>query len=388
MLKYIVKKIVQKIGLKVIVIEKRFISLKPEGECKGNVLLSYVINGFYLKKDDPILDTHPYYWETIQVANTFLELGYAVDVIHYLNETFMPTKKYSFFIDCRWNMKRLAECVGKECIKIFHVDICNTLFNDVAELTRLLNLQRRRGVTLQERRVERLNQGIEYADCATVIGNKFTLETFEYAGKPMYTLPVISLTDRVWPEKKDFDVCRKNFLWLGSRALVHKGLDLVLEAFAMMPDYTLTICGPIDKEEDFVAEYHKELYETPNIHTIGWMDVTSAKFEEISSSCIGFVYASAGEGQSSSVATALSMALIPIVSYECGWDVEDFGTLLDESSVNEIKQAVQRISKLPEKELKRMARSGWEYAKANHTKEKYAEVFRSSVNEIIKRFTK
>ena len=36
--------------------------------------------------------------------------------------------------------------------------------------------------------------------------------------------------------------------------MVHKGLDLVLEAFAGMPEYHLTVCGPVAKEKDFERE--------------------------------------------------------------------------------------------------------------------------------------
>ena len=68
-----------------------------------------------------------------------------------------------------------------------------------------------------------------------------------------------------WPDQKDFDRCRNSFLWFGSNALVHKGLDRVLEAFAEMPEYHLTVCGPIHEERDFLATYHRELFDTPNI---------------------------------------------------------------------------------------------------------------------------
>ena len=41
------------------------------------------------------------------------------------------------------------------------------------------------------------------------------------------------------PEGKDFEVCRPHFMWLGSRGFVHKGLDVVLEAFSEMPELAL-----------------------------------------------------------------------------------------------------------------------------------------------------
>jgi hypothetical protein len=50
--------------------------------------------------------------------------------------------------------------------------------------------------------------------------------------------------------------------------MVHKGLDLVLEAFADMPEYHLTVCGPIQKEQDFERAYYRELYQVPNIRRL------------------------------------------------------------------------------------------------------------------------
>ena len=37
--------------------------------------------------------------------------------------------------------------------------------------------------------------------------------------------------------------------------MVHKGLDLVLEAFVAMPEYHLTVCGKVSSEKDFEDAY-------------------------------------------------------------------------------------------------------------------------------------
>ena len=60
--------------------------------------------------------------------------------------------------------------------------------------------------------------------------------------------------------------------------MVHKGLDLVLEAFAATPELQLTVCGPVDRERNFNDFYRRELYRTPNIRTVGWIDVAGREF--------------------------------------------------------------------------------------------------------------
>ncbi|MHC5720712.1 MAG: glycosyltransferase, partial [Nostoc sp.] len=79
----------------------------------------------------------------------------------------------------------------------------------------------------------------------------------------------------------------------------------------------------------------------------------------------------------------LQAGLIPILSYESGVDVHDFGVIFDNLSLEEIKAKVRSISNLPVENLKLMSRQAWEYARANHTKEKFAQAYRNAVEQII-----
>lgn len=362
--------------------KRRSISLKPELPSQGNVLISYFIEPFLLKPGQPVPNSHTYYWECLQIAKTFLDLGYCVDVISYCNDVFIPQKDYAFLIEVRWTLQRIAPLLNKDCVKIVHIEVAHILFQNATESNRLLALQQRRGVTLSPRRFEMPNLAIEHADCATILGNEFTMSTFMYANKPMYPIPISTPVVYPWPEEKDFEACRKRFLWFGSGGLVRKGLDLVLDAFAQMPDYHLTVCGPVQKEEDFEKAFYKELYQTPNIRTIGWIDISSREFTEITNNCIGLIYPSCCEGQSGGVVTCLHAGLIPIISYESGVDVDDFGVILKTCSIEEIKNSLRMVSNLPAQELKMKARKAWEFARENHTKEKFAETYRNVINEI------
>ncbi|MGJ5629629.1 glycosyltransferase [Nostoc sp. CALU 1950] len=377
----LLKKVVNRInyikGLKIV-------SLKPNQPSRGNVLFSYRIEPFLLKAGQPIPHDHTWYWEVWRMVQTFLDLGYNVDVIQFYNDEFVPEKHYSFFIDVRHRMQELAPKLNKDCVKIFHVDIANMVFRNAAECHRHLELQQRRGITLCPQRYEVPNLGIEYADYGIVLGNEFTINTFKYANKPIYRVPLSNPTVYPWPEQKDFEAVRKHFLWFASHGFVHKGLDLVLEAFAQMPDFHLTVCGPIKQEPEFEQAFYQELYETPNIHTYGWIDVTSPEFIEVTNSCIGTVLVSAAEGGAGSVITCMHTGLIPIVNYETSVNVhENYGVLLNNSSIAEIQAAVRRISNLPIEDLKSMSRKAWEYVRANHTKENFAQVYRNTIEQII-----
>jgi glycosyltransferase involved in cell wall biosynthesis len=360
------------------------VSLEPANPTGKNALLSYIIDPFLLAEGQPVSTGHTHDWEALQIASTFLEMGYGVDVISFLNRKFVPRKPYSVVIDARHNLERLTPSLPKDCLKIMHIDSAHILFHNHAEASRLLDLQQRRGVTLRPRRWEMPNLCIEHADCATVLGNEFTMSTFRYAGKAMHRVPISSHLLYPWPEQKDFSACRNQYLWFGSGGLVHKGLDLVLEAFADMPECRLTVCGPISQEKDFEAAYFKELYQLPNVHTAGWMDVSSAEFLKTLNKCVAIVYPSCSEGGGGSVINCMHGALIPIVSREASVDVSSaYGTTLEASSVPAIKDAVRCLAaSLPEK-LENMARQSWEYVRAIHTREIFAKNYRDVIANIL-----
>ena len=360
------------------------VSLKPQNGCRGNVLLALWIKPFFLKNDEPVPNTHAHYWRSLQIAHTFLDMGYCVDVIDYLNREFIPQKKYDYFVSFRTNLERIARRLNEDCIKIVHLDTVHWLFNNYATFRRGLELQQRKGVTLKGLRIVETNMAIEHADYGIISGNEFTISTYSYLQKSLFHIPYPVSALYQWPDKKDFNSCRKNFLWFGSSGFVHKGLDLVLDVFSEMPGYHLYVCGPIQDEKDFEKAYYTKLYQTPNIHTLGWVDIEGAEFIEVVNKCIGLVYPSCAEGGGGSVLTCMHTGLIPIVSFESSVDVEDFGIILKGSSLEEINKSLQVISSLPSEKLKQMSRKAWEFARANHTRERYSEEFRKVIEYIMK----
>jgi len=293
-----------------------------------------------------------------------------------------PKGTIRFFVDVRRNLERLAPLLNEDCAKIMHLDTAHILFHNAAEAKRLLQLQERRGVTLRPRRFEMPNLGIEHADHATTGGNDFTIGTFKYANKKIFRLPSPCAIMIDWPKRK-WDQCRNHFLWFSTGGLVHKGLDLALEAFKEMPDYHLTVCAPVDREKDFVSAYYKELYEAPNIKTVGWVDVESSKFRDITATCGAMVNLSCSEGGTPAVKTCMHAGLIPIVSYESGVDVYDFGFTLKDCSIANIRNVIRHVATLPQNELDERARKTWTFARRYHTRKNFAKEYRRVIAEII-----
>ena len=272
--------------------ERRVVSLEPVGRERGRALVSYIIDGLLVDPAQPLPRSHTNYWESRQIARTFAELGYRTDVIHWTNADFTPAAPYDVFVDVRLNMERLAPLVGDDCVKIQHIETAHHAFHNPAQLARLEALAERRGVEIQPRKMLEENRAIETADWGVAVGNDFTIGTYAHAGKQVLRVPISVPREYPWPDAKDFEACRRRYIWFGSGGLVHKGLDLVLEAFAGLPDHQLVVCGPIHVERDFEAAYARELYATPNIHTVGWVDVAGERFRAICERSLVVVYPS------------------------------------------------------------------------------------------------
>ena len=81
------------------------------------MLLPYVVEPFTPKPDDCLWGVHSNTWECADIARTWVDAGYAVDVIDYRDSEFVPEKKYSVLIDIHDNLERLAPLVGSECLR-------------------------------------------------------------------------------------------------------------------------------------------------------------------------------------------------------------------------------------------------------------------------------
>jgi glycosyltransferase involved in cell wall biosynthesis len=364
-------------------------SLRPDGAPRGIVLLAYILEPFQHQQGKPISTSHTHHRESVLIAETWLKHGYGVDVIDYRNHEFIPRKKYDFFVSARTHLEAIAARLNPDCIKIAHLDTSHHATNNYASYSRLLDLQRRRHRSLPgSARLMEMNRAIEHAHYGVVLGNEVTLGTYRYANKPLFPLdvPTVQLFPR--DTAKNFDECRNRFLWLGSGGMVHKGLDIALEAFAGMPDMHLTVCGPVEVEKEFVSTFSQELYHTSNIHTVGWVDIAGADFQQITRNSVGIVYPSCAEGQAGAVITCLSAGIIPIISRETGIHVGEFGLLLKGLSVEDIRSAVHYVAALPAEELAVRARRAWEYAATHHSHNAYRAAYGTIVQAIITDSTK
>jgi glycosyltransferase involved in cell wall biosynthesis len=359
-------------------------SFRPAGEIRGRALVAHVLEGFALPSGAPAPVGHNNVGEARAMRETLLGLGFAVDAISHARTRFRPRHRYDLFVGTRQNFARIAATLNPDCIRVVHLDTAHWLVNNAAIFARELALRDRRGVAIDSHKFVQINRAIETADYATLLGNDFDFDSYAFAGKPVFQVPNPSPVAYPWFEDKDFAAARGRFLWIGSQGLVHKGLDLVLEAFARRPGLHLTVCGPIDRDPAFEAAFRRELYETPNIETLGWVDIASPAFAALVRRTAALVYPSAAEACCGTVVNSMQAGLIPIVGVGAGVDVDpDFGMVLGELSVEAVGQAAQSLAARPPADLAAMARRAREVARATYTPERYRAVFGAAIARIL-----
>jgi glycosyltransferase involved in cell wall biosynthesis len=223
---------------------------------------------------------------------------------------------------------------------------------------------------------------VEAADHVVVLGNEFTRQTFLFGGKPVTRVPISSAYEFPWPERRDFELARKRFLWVGSYGMVHKGLDLALDAFAEMPDLELTVCGRPEKEDDFHRLYGTLLLKTPNIRLHGWLDMASPDFLEIARTHAAVIYPSSAEGGAGSVIHCMHAGILPICTTEASIDLQDFGIPVESATVAAVKKSCRSVADMPAGEVEARARRAYEHVRAVHTRERFRENYRAFAERI------
>lgn len=369
-------------------IDERVVSLeRPDRSPGPRALFSYILDPFLLPPGRPVPYSHTNFWESRAMAETLRELGFQVDVIHWTNRTFRPAVDYDLIVDVRLQLDRLSPVLGSRCLKVLHAETCHYRFHNRAQLERLQRLERRRGIRLAPYKLVEENRAIELADCATVLGNEHTRSTYAFAGKPLFSIPISQPFLYDFPESKEFDRVRHRFLWFGSSGLLHKGLDLVLEAFASAPDLELEVVGPVDRERDFARAFRNELRRTPNIRCHGWMDIADPAFQRVTRSVAALVFPSCSESHSGSSVTCMHAGLPVLVTRETGLDVDPgYGMLLEDPTPEGVLAACRRISSLPPETLRQMSRQAWTVARARYTRDRFRETYRAALLEILERF--
>ncbi len=367
------------------------VHVSPIGKKKGDILLSYITGPFTLAPGEYFSDPHSNYWECREIARLFSSRGYAVDCINASAHRFVPRKPYLACIDIQQDLERLFSYLPKTCKKIIHID--NPFYKEYnqREKIRLDELLRRRGVAFTPKRQVTISNSTALADFLEGFGNEAVFRTYDEFKKPIFPIPISVSETFDYPKNKNFERARKSFVYFGGGGAILKGLDLTIEAFASMPHLRLHLIGPAAHEKEFEQAYAQELalpnimrHPRPKIDPNNHITVGETDFMDITNMCGALIYPSAAEGTSGAVIQAIHAGLIPIVTPETGLNSAIGAIILNNPTVESVREAVQKFSELPVTTLKEMSFTSWSYVRKHHTKETFSKAYGEFIDTILK----
>jgi Glycosyl transferases group 1 len=353
------------------------------------VLLSYITKTFYLGKSYGHTNTV----EVLTMAKIFKNLGYNIDVFNYNHDGPNDYSKYNVILGFGTPLINSFYKSTKKILTVYYGTGMHICHQNHATLSRINDVYKKRHVWMPEsgRVVEKAwSEQTTLVDGMIVLGNEICASSYrKYYDGPVFPLKasfieVIS-DEEVFSiiEHKNYDEAKKHFLWFGSTGLIHKGLDLLLELFEKRGDWHLHICGPISKEVGFEKEYFSKLYNCPNIHTYGFINIKSDVFKDLMQKCGSIISPSCSEGGSPAVLNCMANGLIPIITEYCSIDIKDFGFYIKELKEEGVLEALNKVILLSKIELKGRALKTFRYTRKNHNITEFERNFGEIIKKIL-----
>jgi len=235
-------------------------------------------------------------------------------------------------------------------------------------------IERKRNVVCSNR----LKDIVNNADALFSIGNDYNLFGYKKFKKEIYKI-FPSTDSRLRYINRSYST-PYSFLYFGGNGCVHKGLDLLLDVFKDL-DINLHICAP-NNEKDFFNFYRDLLVNSENIFYHGFVEVGSKKFYDVVKKNTFVVLPSCSEASATSIATCIRTGLIPVITRDVGYDVEDYGFLLEQYDVDYIKNYINELF-LKDKDEIKMKSLGAFKASFSYTEKSFEESFEKAVVDLI-----
>ncbi|WP_413490529.1 glycosyltransferase [Shewanella baltica] len=345
------------------------------------VLFSY--STYHFNKNNYL--SHSNYQESNTIAAIFDEIGFRVDIVNNNRLTKLDISSYDIVFGEGLPLYQ-AISLENSPKTIYYGTGSHPFHCTEQSYKRLISFYHKYSfMALSSLRTSDTRWGLaaSMADAVICIGNDVTKSTFTARGaNHVYT---VDPTYHPRPDaktighSKNFDECRKTMLWFGSYGLLHKGLDLAVEAFKNHPDWTLHICGYTPAEKEFLDAL--ELPSNAIVH--GFINVFDDEFKTLASKCGFVLLPSCSEGTATAVITAVGNgAMIPVVTKECGYDVGSSGYII-ELSADDIERQLVELDQLESSHLKEFAIAAQLAALDRYTIDKFDTRIRMSLAEII-----
>lgn len=350
---------------------------------RGRALFVYLALPFHLPKNHPQFGYHQSLHQALWIAEALHDAGYSVDVVDRADAAFRPQQEYDLILSHRVDNRGLEAAIGPRTIKVYLSSGANHRCRNREFRQRLQALEVRRGVTFSNQvwDVEDM-PWVECCDHIVGFGNRRVMDTWSSDfQKPAHGFDNTGyFNGQSYP--RDWPNARKSFIFLGSLQQIAKGLDVLLEAFSERPAASLHVFSKFRREGDFCAVYHRELFQTPNIHAHGWVNLFDRKFQRIAAECAWLIHPTCSEGSPGSVTNAMSTGLVPIISSAAGVDLHGAGFEIADCSPLAIQRMIDVAVSVDPRQLEEMSARVRKEAASRFTEGAFRSRWKAILEEI------
>lgn len=324
-----------------------------------DALLAYITYPFYLDSTDPRFRSHINYHHTRLIAQVLNDAGYSVDAIDYTDTTFSPRKRYDLAIGIGQAFD-VSHPHLNGAVKVYLSTGLHYLTANELTYQRHMNLLQRTGTFIPPARAPSPYYTPERSDAIISIQNRFTDNSYSHIGVPIRNCTISGTSPQRPLQPKTMNT--RTILWLSGAGMVLKGLDLVLDAIADIPDCRLMVCADLAGDKEFEDLYWSELHD-PNVTLCGFVDVGSPEFERIAYESTAIIFPYPEGEMSGSLVNAMNHGVIPVISYFSNNEIARFAVRTS-GTVRDVRQSIEQVMDMSDEEIASRSRQTLAYAHA------------------------
>lgn len=351
------------------------------------VLLSYIYSSYEYNNIE--YKQHTNYYTSYVIGNVLHKLGYSVDVINWTNKFNGDYNNYVAVVGLGESVEDALLNKNSLTKVIFFATGCNPFYSNKVTVNRVIDFYNKHGKYLMESsRFIYKDWPLQHqaADWIILHGDNFAKSTYRENNVLNIHAPVFIKEQNKNILVNEWSIKRQNYLWFGSTGAIHKGLDLVLDAFHNLKDVNLHICGNIESEERFFEHYKTSLNNNANINYYGYVDINTELFDDIINKCAFVIFPSASEGNSPSVITCMANGgLIPIVTKSADVNISNFGIEIKELNIKSVEDAIKASQQLSISELIKQSKEIQNLTQKIHTFDYFEKDISKKLEGILKK---
>lgn len=387
LLKYIVA-IKEKIVRRSTELRKEYSIIYSLGDPKSNsrkALLVYVVDPFTEEFSPELARSHANYQKSPAIVEILSEFGFSVDVTDWQNIHAPQADNYGLVIGQGRAFAQSCKHCQQEIPRIYLGWGLPAQVTQKAVRLRSQEISKKRRVNLfQDHPSE---QGLKFATDIFYLGNSYTQKAYQSMSIGEVFQLYNPVVQGVKPtlDQKDFSNCRRHFMWMAAYGTARRCLDILLEVFSENPQFDLWICGGLEHEKVFFKAYKKEILSLQNIHYMGWLDVTSSEYDQVTAICGYMLYPSISDGMPGSVVNSMFAGVVPIVTKESGMDLRGLGIEISTLSHSAVLQIIRDAASIAPEKLAQESYAVHQFAASNHSQEAFNTSFRKALEKVLLR---